>query len=127
MIEGDPGVVEWQVDCETNHVQLVDKAPDGFVAAGPWFPFAVVTLNDRGDGDCACTYYRRPLRKADDAQWIPLGDLPPGALFEAKTGERGVRLAVPADFPECARVAWLSDGATATQTVGFPVRRLALP
>ena len=124
MSEGDPNVTKWQVDYETSAVRLDGKAPDGFVAAGPWFPFAVI---DGGHDDPDRVYYRRPLRKADDAQWIPLGDLPPGALFEAKTGERGVRLAVPADFPECARVAWLSDGATATQTVGFPVRRLVLP
>ncbi len=73
MIEGDPSVTDWQVDYETRNVRLADKPPDGFVAAGPWFPFAVVTVTDREEGDCPCTYYRRPLRKVSHVETSPRG------------------------------------------------------
>lgn len=89
MIEGDPNVVKWQVDYETSDMSLTSAAPDGFVAAGPWFPFAVVVLNDREDGDYTCTYYRRPLKRAEE--WTALRDLPPGALFRTRTGGTFVR------------------------------------
>ncbi len=73
MIEGDPRAAEWQVDYETNHARLADKPPDGFEAVGPWFPFAVVTLNDSEDGDYARAYYRRPLRKVPHVETSPRG------------------------------------------------------
>jgi hypothetical protein len=89
MSEGDPSVAKWQVDYETSTVGLSDKAPDGFVAAGPWFPFAVVVATDREDGDYTCTHYRRPLKRAEE--WVALRDLPPGFLFRTRDGGKFVR------------------------------------
>lgn len=86
MSEGDPNVTKWQVDYETSAVRLDGKAPDGFVAAGPWFPFAVI---DGGHDDPDRVYYRRPLKKAEE--WVALRDLPPGSLFRTRAGSKFVR------------------------------------
>lgn len=88
MNEGDPKVMGWQV---WEDWSPEPEMPDGMMPAGPWYPFAAVSVA-RGE-ECvlfSAVVYRRPLVRAEAEKWIPLRDLRYGAVFETKDGAQAM-------------------------------------
>ena len=57
----DPKVDRWQVCVADKADDPIIGVPEGFVPAGPWFPFAGSATTISGDCDMT-TWWRRPLR-----------------------------------------------------------------
>ena len=68
-----------------------------------------------------------PLYNDDEAGWIPLGDLPPGALFETKTGERGLVSTMGASGGKTLLFSLATGGPFVLSDASLLVRRLVLP
>jgi len=58
--------------------------------------------------------------------WVPLRELPPGALFELKTGDRGVIRAEPARSDSRVRVVYFTKGEDADPLGSVLARRIDL-